>query len=376
MSIRTMTMAAGALCVAAIALNAETDINLDLFLQPWSRLDQNNAFYADGHFQIGLHRAETALRAEKKIGPFDAAGKLRIDMAENTVQEALQNAWVALTFKPYLKFKAGKFKIPFGANNLIAPSRLPTVFNSFTVDNLKYELGVAGFRSGAMVYGDINPAVHFAFGTFEYPLHDLPGTGERDLFRQPVARVGWQPGPMVGFDYMVTAPELARVRSNGTVISRRLLLHDIAVTVDYSRWYRGSLEWFIGVDTADAPLVQLIYGGYQSNVAYSLYTAHTVTVPLPRKRMLRLTTAGEFLNGLDYRYEQYVLRAFYYALTQDVQLHLGSGVVMELSYDMRLDERLHGFKYQRVAAQIHFGTTGRIKTARKPARTGRDELED
>jgi hypothetical protein len=368
---QAMTVALGAVCLVAGALFADADINLDLFLQPWSFLEQGN-----GNFEIGLHRAQTALRAEEKSGAIKTAGKLRINFSESSIQEAIENAWVSLTFKPYLRFKAGKFKIPFGANNLVAAPRMPTVYNSFTTSHLKSDLYVAGYRSGAMVYGDITPIAHFSVGTFEYPLHNLPGTETSDLFRLPVARIGMQPCRGVGIDYMVAAPELARVSNNGGFSSLRLVLHDIAVTYDNLRWYRGSLEYFLGVDTTDVPEVQMLYDGYRNNVAYSIYSAHTVTLPFFRLGDLRLTTAAEFLNGLDRMYEQFVYRPFYYAFTQDIQLLLGKGVIMECSYDMRFNERLHGFKYQRIAAQIHFGASGVVKTSKRKSRLERDELED
>jgi hypothetical protein len=339
-------------------LMAEPDYTYSFFLQPWSRVEQNDAWYANGLFEIGLHRAAAAVRTNRKAGPINVTGQLRFDMAESNVQNALHNAWVALEFKPYLKFKAGKFKVPFGASSLIAPSRFPTLYESFTAFHCKYNLYVAGYRSGAMLYGDITPFAGFAAGTFEYPLDQVSGASASDLYRLPIARLRLHPFSEARVEYMFAAPEMRRYGGKEGIYSRRFFLHDVALTVEHGGWYRGFLEFFSGVDTAAVKNMQEVWEGYGDNVAYSVYSAHTFTLALPWDLGLRLTTAGEFLNGLNYIFEQFSYRPFYYVATQDVQLVLGKGVVMELSYDMRVNERLHGFKYQRIAAQISFFSSG------------------
>jgi hypothetical protein len=373
---RMIVAALGVFVSSVCRLGAEPDLTYNLFLQPWSRAEQNDAWYANGSYEIGLRRAATALRAEQMMGPICVTGQLRFDMAESDVQSSLYNAWVACAFKPYLNFKAGRFKIPFGGSVLVAPSRLPTVYESFTAVHLQYNLGVAGYRSGAAIYGKISEMAEYAIGTFNYPLHRISGAGMSDLYRLPVARLSLHPLPMASIAYMVAAPEMARYGGKEGMYSRRFLLHDIAMTVEPDARYRGFLELFFGVDTSEVKYMQDLWEGYGDNVAYSIYSAHTFTIALPGNLKLRLTTAGEFLNGLNYIFEQFSYRPFYYVATQDVQLVLGKGAVMEMSYDMRVNEQRHGFKQQRIAAQISFFTSGRIMGKGSAGRGEYVDLDD
>ena len=370
---RTVVAALTVIFFLVCGLMAEPDCTYSLFLQPWSRVEQNDAWYANGKFEIGLRRAAGALRAQQMAGPIRVTGQVRFDMAESSVQGALYNAWVACEFKPYLRFKAGKFRIPFGGSTLVAPSRLPTIYESFTAEHLQYNLLVAGYRSGAAIYGELSGLADFAVGTFEYPLHRLSGTRTSDLYRLPVGRLSLHPFPVARIEYMVAAPQMACYGGRDGINSRRFLLHDIAMTVEHGGWYRGFLEFFSGVDTSEVKLMQDLWEGYGDNVAYSIYSSHTVTVALPWNLKARLTTAGEFLNGLNYIFEQFSYRPFYYVATQDVQFVLGKGIVMEASYDMRVNERLHGFKQQRIAAQISFFSSGRLMAG---GRQGQGEYED
>lgn len=376
MNHRTIVVALSVFCFSVCGLEDKPDVTSSLFLQPWSMLEQNDAWYANGIFDIGLHRAAAALRAEQMMGPVGVTGQLRFDMADSNIRNALQNAWVACAFKPYLNFKAGKFKIPFGGSALIAPSRLPTVYESFTAVHLQNNLAVAGYRSGAVIYGKIFEMADYAVGTFAYPLHRISGAGTSDLYRLPVARLSLYPVPIASIDYMVAAPEITARGAIGDRYSRRFLLHDIAMTVEPNGRYRGFLELFFGVDTSEVKYMPDLWEGYGDNVAYSIYSAHTFTIALPWNLKARLTTAGEFLNGLNYIFEQFSYRPFYYVVTQDVQLVLGKGAVMELSYDMRVDERLRGFNQQRIAAQIGFFTSGRITGDGSAARDGYEDLDD
>jgi hypothetical protein len=373
---RIIAAALSVFIVTACGLKAEPDCTYALFLQPWTIAEQNDAWYANGFFDIGLHRAAAALRAEHMAGPIGVTGQIRFDMVESYVQNSLQNAWVALSFKPYLKFKAGKFKIPFGASSLISPSRLPTVYESFTAGHMKDKLAVAGYRSGAVIYGDLCKAADFSIGTFQYSLDRVTGAGTSDLYRLPVARLSLHPLPMTSIDYMIAAPQLARYGEWNRISSRRFLLHDIALTVEPNTRYRGFLELFYGIDTSQVKDMQDLWEGYDDNVAYSIYSAHTFTLALPWNLRLRLTTAGEFLNGLNYIYQQFSYRQFYYAATQDVQLVLGKGVVVEMSYDMRVNEQLHGFRQQRIAAQISFFTSGRLGGKGKQGHYEYEDLDD
>ncbi|MBN2036489.1 MAG: hypothetical protein JW768_07075 [Chitinispirillaceae bacterium] len=354
-----------AMICCAFTLPADTTATVSMFVQPWSRCHQNDAWYANGMFEIGYHRIKAGVFSERQVRGISATGSIGINLAnEPYIKEIIENAWVVLAFKPYLKFKAGKFKIPFGANNLIEYSQLPTVYRSFTTQHCKYELGVTGYRSGAAVFGSLHPMVDYAFGTFDYPLHALPGTRPSDLYRLLVGRLSVRPHELVTVEYMLASPKIARYNDRGEYRSRRLFLHDVGITARSSRLYTGFLELFFGVDTSVVPEMGDLCPGYTDNVAYSIYSAHSVTFAVPWNCSLKLTTAGEFLNGLNYVYAQFEQRPFYYTATQDVQLALPTGMTLELSYDMCVDGDLDPLKFQRVAAQISYGASYAMRSSR------------
>jgi hypothetical protein len=354
------------LILSALAFNAAVfagnEPTLDLLLQPWAGITQNDSWHGNGSYEIGFHRLKTSLLTEQSIGAIRAQGVLGVNLAENEFQNALENAYVSLSFKPYLQFRAGKFKTPFGANNLISDSRLPAIHRSFTNDHLQSALVVAGYRSGVQMSGSITDKVEFAIGTFIYPPNSLPGSGISDLYRLPVGRICFHPYPALDIEYMVSAPEMARVQGNGMNISKRLFLHDAAIHGHFAGWYQGFFELFIGVDTSDISKVQEIWTNYTDNIAYSLYTAHTAILHLPWNLQLKLTTAGEFINGLNYEFEHYIDRPFYYALTQDVKFELSDDVSTEFSYDTRIGRRFEPFRFQRLSAQINYSASMKMKS--------------
>ena len=266
---------------------------------------------------------------------------------------------------PQFRLKIGKFKAPFGANNLISSLKLPTIYRSFSTEHMKKDLKIAGYQKGGIIYGTLFDILTYSAGIFHYDENHIDGFQIKDILDFPVFALTIEPKKNLSFTYMVTAPQAGVSLLNNEVEAMRIYYHDFAVQLNIKDFYEMFTEIFIGIDTSQVQKAQLLLSDYDENIAYSIYTLNSFLFSPFKKLKIKFTLGLEYLNGLNYYNDQHQNRSFYYSLLESVTLYFNKNLFLQLSYDSQYDEQFKPINHRRIAAQILIRGATTIKKDKK-----------
>ena len=180
-----------------------SECKIESIIQPWYTFHENGSWIDSGNSEISLHRAKVSAYFKKKFLPkLKLSSKITVDFSEKRFENILENAYISLKIIPQINLKAGKFKVPIGANNLMSSLKLPTIYRSFTTDHMKKDLKIAGFQKGGIIYGTLFDLVTYIAGIFHYEENYIEGFQIKDILDFPVFSLTIEPKKYLLFKYI------------------------------------------------------------------------------------------------------------------------------------------------------------------------------
>ncbi len=333
-----------------------------LLIQPWYTFDENGSYADSGDAKIDVHRTKFSLKIRKKVYPkLTVQSKISVDLSESTFKKSFKNAHITLKVSPRLQFKCGKFKIPFGANNLQNASELNTIHRSFTTDHLKKELNISGYACGGILLGTLFDKLSYAGGVFQYRNNVIKGFTLKDIVDFPVASLSYAPKKNIIARYMIAAPQAGSSLVNGVIEAKRFVFHNASFEYSYKDKYAMFFEYFNGIDTSQISKAKATIVDYNENVTHSLYTLHSYSMYLFESYKIKLLFGFEYLNGLNVNHHSYFNRSFYYSLLFGMNLYLKKSLWIQLNYDSQYDHVFKSIHKNRFAAQITYSNNFKLK---------------
>lgn len=330
---------------------------LEVLVQPCLTLSENGSWKSKAETKPAIHRAKLSLRLDRDIFKSSKIkSRLSVDFAEKDYVNILKNGYVAFEPLSQLKIKAGKFKVPFGAHNLISSTELKTIYRSYTSDHLRDNLAISGYQYGFTLYGKLHKMLQYEVGIFNYANNQIDGFHIKDIMDFPVLLLKFEPIELIRLSYNIAAPQAGTVLENGKVEYNRFFFHDISLEFNTkNNLYETLFNSFIGVDTTEVDEAQVLMNNYGENIAFSLFSEHTFNIKLKKEFTLSLVTGFEYLNGLNMVDENsYENRNYYFVLSENLLVKYKNKFFIQFAYDTKLNNSFESIHENRFTAQLTY----------------------
>lgn len=347
------------ICTCSCVLSATESFKLKSKVQPIIAIEQNGNTRDSGEYALGFNRLKLYAEYRKSLsGEVSVSGDISLDFSEKEIAQMVKKTVVKIGFRPEIALTVGQYKVPFHHNDYIESGSLAHIHRSHTSKHLRDELAITGYKQGVSLCGKfLEKKISYRAGLFYDNSMDLKGFEGRELLMLPSLYLTYRPVSSIVFTYGALFPEFSAKSVDDAITKKRLALHSFSASYEAPKLYETALDLFIGVDTAQGKKVMQLRAGYDENTSLSIYTTHTLKIPVLEKSQLRFSVAGEFLNGLTYYDGHYNDRAFTYALFTTAAYSIRKNFSVAVTLDERFDKEFKAVNRKRAALQCTFSPT-------------------